>query len=331
MSQSGVASACPMCGSTRSWEVFSVPVERLAGLYWRAYGVDVEREFAGARTLALRACEDCSVSYFHPLAAGSPEFYEQFQRFDWYYPKAKPEFEFAASHLKSCASILEIGCGEGFFADFVREKDYVGIEYTERSVRAARLRGVDVRLQALEEFARERPSSVDAVCAFQVLEHVTDPRSFVSSALQALKPGGLLVFSVPSADSYVGLAVNNLLNFPPHHVTWWSDAALEGLAVRFGLELQVLHHDTLADEHVESYLHTLLLRTFDRPNRSIGLIDTSMRSRVLHRVARLFVPLLARGMRYVVLRPRGHSVTVVYRKKGDGPTGHSSAMSTANP
>lgn len=317
MSQHQIASACPLCGGARSQDVFSVPIERLAGLYASAYGVDVGRELTGAQSLVLRTCEECSVAYFDPLAAGSPGFYEQFQRFEWYYPKTKPEFEFAASYLESCPSILEIGCGEGFFADFVRGHDYVGIEYTERSVRAAQRRGIDVRLQALEDFARECPGSVDAVCAFQVLEHVTDPNSFVSSALHCLKPGGLLVFSVPSADSYVGLAVNNLLNFPPHHVTWWSDTALKGLAARFGLELVALHHDTLADEHVESYVHTLLLRAFDRPGRSIGLIDTSMRSRILHRLARLFVPLLARGMRYAALRPRGHSVTVVYRKSRD--------------
>jgi SAM-dependent methyltransferase len=285
-------------------------------LYRKAYGLDIEDELGGARTLELRACQECAVSYFDPMVAGSPRFYELLQRFDWYYTKTKPEFEVAAAHLNACHSILEVGCGEGYFAELMRGRDYVGLEYTGRSVQAARQRGIEVRQQTLEDFANERPASVDAVCAFQVLEHVTDPRSFISSALRCLKPGGRLVISVPCADSYVGVAVNNLLNFPPHHLTWWSDKALEMLGARFGLELEVLHHDTLADEHVESYVHTLFLRAFDRPGRAIGLIDTSMRSRTLHHLARLFVPVLARAMQYAALRPRGHSVTAVYRMTG---------------
>ena len=308
---------CPLCDAPGTRVRFSVPARRLIDLYRRAYGVDTTRHFAGASIIILRECVACGLGFFEPSAAGAPDFYEQFQRFEWYYPKSKPEFDLAASFVKSSASILEIGCGEGYFADHVKGCRYVGLEYTERSRQAAMRRGVDVRLQSLESYAADHPLSADAVCAFQVLEHVTDPRSFITSALACLKPGGLLVFSVPSADAYVGLAVNNLLNFPPHHVTWWSDAALRGLADRFFLEMVALEHDVLADEHVEAYAHTLFVRGFDRPGNAIGLIDTSLRSRVLHRLARLVVPVLARGMQHVALRPRGHSVTAVFRKRPD--------------
>ena len=46
------------------------------------------------------------------------------------------------------------------------------------------------------------PARFDVVTAWQVLEHVTDPRSFASVCMKMLRPEGKLIVEVPHFDAY---------------------------------------------------------------------------------------------------------------------------------
>ena len=48
--------------------------------------------------------------------------------------------------------------------------------------------------------------------------------------VQAAKPGGLICVGVPHVPSALTRIPNFIINAPPHHVTWWSKAALAELA-----------------------------------------------------------------------------------------------------
>jgi SAM-dependent methyltransferase len=95
------------------------------------------------------------------------------------------------------------------------------------------------------------------VCAFQVLEHVPDPRAFLASCVYCLKPGGRLILSVPAEDSFTGLVPNNCLNLPPHHLTRWSDKALLALREEFNLHDLQLIPLPLEDIHHEHYCNSI--------------------------------------------------------------------------
>jgi SAM-dependent methyltransferase len=292
-----------------------VSAQKIADIFKKSVGVDFSSEFGEAAVIDLARCRDCDLSFFIPAIAGSPDFYEKLQQFPWYYPDHKAEFAFAGTFVKSDDAVIEVGCGRGAFASTISTRNYIGLEYTQKSVNEAQERGLDVRNMSLQTYALDHRESADVVCMFQVLEHVPDVRPFLESAVACLKKGGRLIVSVPSADSFLRQAVNNVLNMPPHHVTWWSNRSLDKIATLFGLQIEAKEHEILADSHVNGYAHTLVLVSLDRIlGRETKLIDTSILDKIRSRLAVALGNFLAKGLLAEHMRPLGHSVTYVYRK-----------------
>lgn len=286
----------------------------LAKLY-SGVGIDVSADLGDAPFLSLDRCVDCDCQYFFPMQPGSPGFYEQLLQQPWYYPSEKSEFAFAKGFIRSSDSVLEIGCGRGAFAELIDCEEYTGLEYTEASVHSARQRGLQVHQESIEAYAARAGKQHEVVCFFQVLEHVVDPGSFLRSSIECLKPGGLLILSVPNADSFLKYCVNNMLNMPPHHVTWWSEKALSGIAETFGLSIVASQKETLADEHLISYLQTLALLGLSQSYaKAPPLADFSFAYRLKIRAAMWLAKLVAPVLADRTLRPIGHSITFVYRK-----------------
>jgi hypothetical protein len=98
-------------------------------------------------------------------------------------------------------------------------------------------------------------------------------------------------------------------------VTWWSDAALRSIARGFNLTVACLEHEALAAEHVDAFVHTMLMAKLSPRRKHRRLVDFSLRTRIAGRLAALAVPLARRGLLEKQPRPSGHSVTAVYRRK----------------
>lgn len=109
-------------------------------------------------------------------------------------------------------SLLEAGCGFGLF---LREAgahfECVGCDASEYAVRQARTRlppAVPLFCASLPGLALRR--DFDVLVAFDVIEHIADlPRVF-ENADRLLRPGGLLVFTVPVYDGPLGWLVDRL-------------------------------------------------------------------------------------------------------------------------
>ncbi|KAL1131635.1 hypothetical protein AAG570_011248 [Ranatra chinensis] len=54
---------------------------------------------------------------------------------------------------------------------------------------------LDYDATSIEQLAEEMPGKYDAVVASEVVEHVTDPESFIQGCVKSLKPGGSLFIS----------------------------------------------------------------------------------------------------------------------------------------
>ena len=310
---------CPLCHAPLPEPTARVLVRDLDHLYRQRFDVSVRDHFPGVAELRFYTCPVCALKYFDPLVTGSREFYLQLNQQPWYYLEEKSEYRTAASVIPQGAKVLDIGCGEGKFSRSIPECEYVGLE--RNLPEDQRLAGGRVRIipEGIEEHAAGHAGVYDAVCAFQVLEHIAGVSTFIERALECLKPGGLLIISVPAADSFISGTVNGVLNMPPHHLTWWPDEALAHISRQYGLELVSIIHEPLEKIHYRRYafnwalawLHRLPgLRAASR-NR---LIDRSFRFRLL---TLLLLPVAA--LRLIMLRMdagtiAGHSVVALYRK-----------------
>lgn len=305
-------SACQLCGAASPSIWARVSARDLERIYFRAYGVRIEPLTAAHDELRLMHCAVCDVKFFDPAIAGDVAFYEALESFDWYYTQSKPEFDLAAIFVAPGDRVLEVGCGAGHFGKRLDRGCYVGLELTALAAQAARSAGLDVRQESIETHVAGADGVYDVVCAFQVLEHIPQPGAFLRHARRCLRAGGRLILSVPAADGYIGRAPNNCLNLPPHHVTWWSDAALRNLAGLLDVKLVRLEHELLADEHVEGYAHTLIWNKLVLPGAAPRPVDLSLAARVRSRLVSLALPLVKRRV-LAGARPSGHSVTAIYR------------------
>jgi 2-polyprenyl-3-methyl-5-hydroxy-6-metoxy-1,4-benzoquinol methylase len=129
-------------------------------------------------------------------------------------------------HIPPDARVLDVGCGHGNFRQCVPEADYTGLD--PNFAEDAAIEGV--RNETLTQHLVGRKVSYDAVCCFQVLEHVRDPKALFAEIVAAAKPGGLIFIGVPHVPSALTRIPNFLINAPPHHLTWWSKTALVELA-----------------------------------------------------------------------------------------------------
>lgn len=111
------------------------------------------------------------------------------------------------------SSMLEVGCGTGFVlsgliqrfpdAKFVGSEIFTdGLAFASERIESAELMQMDARkIPYVEEF--------DGVGAFDVLEHIEEDETVLSELHNALKPGGILLITVPqhawlwsAADEY---------------------------------------------------------------------------------------------------------------------------------
>ena len=228
---------CPLTGNRDIEVLEEFPSSLLIACYQRDLGINVASAFKGVEKLQLCRCVSSDLIFFSPSITGSLEFYRQLQSFDWYFPDSKFEYERASNWIKPGHRILDIGCGAAQFAHNIPFVSYIGLEPNNGSTKSVGLADAQILSETVNDHAMTHAHSYDVVCAFQVLEHVENPKDFLTAALACLKPEGLLILGVPSAESYVTRIANFVLNAPPHHVTWWTNQALRHMADQFQLSI----------------------------------------------------------------------------------------------
>lgn len=246
----------PLTGAATVNKLKVIPVDDLLRDWQAVFGIDISNELRDCREIYLYQCAETKLKFFVPEhLSGSEQLYAQLQKFDWFYMDTKWEFDVALSDLHGCRDVLEVGSGTGAFVQRGINAGFNirGLELSGAALSIAKQKNLPVEKIDLSEISAQYPDHFDAVCSFQVLEHVSNPKEFLHWSISALKPGGKLIVCVPNSDSYLKYQYN-LLNMPPHHLTQWSRDALFSLEKIFPLQVLSIKYEPLAPYHVVAYL-----------------------------------------------------------------------------
>jgi 2-polyprenyl-3-methyl-5-hydroxy-6-metoxy-1,4-benzoquinol methylase len=128
------------------------------------------------------------------------------------------------------SSLLDVGAGNGYFVSLASNEynvDAVGLEISEKEIEFAK---DIVKVNLIKEDVMNHNEKYDVVTSFNVIEHVPDPRSFLSALTKRLNQNGILVLTTPnpSCIQAVSKGVKNWCMIdPPHHINLFTRAGLK--------------------------------------------------------------------------------------------------------
>lgn len=129
--------------------------------------------------------------------------------------------------------LLDMACGVGYgtrlLADRVDGADCVlGVDLSQAAIDYARQRygAARVEYRVGDALAFEDAEGFDTIVSLETIEHVDDPDALLGRLAALLRPGGLLVTSVPTTPS---------VDVNPHHRHDFSERSFRRLLARRGL------------------------------------------------------------------------------------------------
>jgi len=161
-------------------------------------------------------------------------------------------------HLKKTDKLLEIGCSAGMFLWNI--KPYVGkifgLDFDKNSGKfASKKCKCPVFSDELEKTNIPK-NSLDAVCAFQTMEHVTYPKNFLETISSYLKPKGLIAIEVPnlydSLQYIYDLPNHKKFFFHKSHIWYFTEKSLLKIMKDNGFIGKVFHTQ---DYNILNHMH----------------------------------------------------------------------------
>ena len=230
---------CIVCGG-QTTKRFDWNKSDVARTYSEAFDAEFPETIA-VPDYQIRRCDNCTLEFADPMRPGNAEFYGWIASQSRYYPKTRWEWDGVKGLLTEAGtgiSVLEVGCGVGHFLEALSDIEGIrltGLDTNAASVEECGRRGITAHQSDIMDFRPENP--FDAICAFHCLEHVPDPVSFLSRAVELLSPNGRVFVSVPYSPTSLEVTDEDCLNLPPHHLTRWNARALNQLARTVGVDL----------------------------------------------------------------------------------------------
>ncbi len=196
-----IPTKCAICGTYDN--VTEIYPANFAGEDLDEKAFSARRFYGDKIHFRMVICNTCSLLRSDPIAP--PEIYaELYNRSSFTYENHIDNLiKTYGYYLKKIApfvpekgSLLEIGCGNGFFLEEALRQGYksvAGVEPSEDAISKATSSIKSVIKKGM--FGKEMfpPNSFDVICIFQTLDHFLDPSRVLGDALILLKPGGVLL------------------------------------------------------------------------------------------------------------------------------------------
>jgi SAM-dependent methyltransferase len=157
-------------------------------------------------------------------------------------------------------SLLDIGCGNGFFLAEASRRGYRDVRGVEPSEAAIKLADGEVRPRivcAMMSDGLFPAGTFDVICLFQVLDHIFDPKGLLKTCFEILKPGGFVLCLNHNVES---LSARLLKDHSPiidiEHTYLYSLVTLAWLFQKLGF--QVKESGGVRNRHSLNYLLRLV-------------------------------------------------------------------------
>ena len=183
-------------------------------------------------------------------------------------PQILHRFVDIAARIEPRTSVLDIGCGDGVFLAYLKERkpacEIFGLDLSDRAVAALRNRGIDGRV--IEEGRPLRQlvdRDFDNVVLMEVIEHVQDAEGLLTQAL-AFNPKRIFI-TIPNAGFLVHRArlmfggrfpVTAIVFHVKEHIRFWTVKDFHQWADHLGCEVIAC----VGQERTTNWLKLFLLR-----------------------------------------------------------------------
>lgn len=159
----------------------------------------------------------------------------------------RPRYHIFSEWIERDSKVIDIGCGDGYFGEFLvknKNVDYVGSDISDTALQAARDRGLNViQLDASKELGKFLPGSFDFVVMSEFIEHIPNSEEILEIAGRIARKGVLI--SIPNI-AYWKFRLQLLLGSfpkqwavaPEEHLRYWSVSDFKKTAENVGFEIK---------------------------------------------------------------------------------------------
>ena len=205
--------------------------------------------------------------------------------------------------------MLEVGCGTGFVLQSIAERypaaRLTGTELFEEGLTYARARVPSGRFVQLDATAMTEAATYDVVGAFDVLEHIVDDTSVLDGIYRALRPGGIVIATVPQHPR-----LWSRQDETARHVRRYAHGELEAKARHVGLQI-------VRSTSFVSLLLPAMVASRRRPGASAETVDDLRQPATLDRLLGMAMALERAAIRAGASFPAGGSRLVVARRASE--------------